>query len=110
MLEQWLQTLETEKQKAIERIEKATNDSKIVDFAVKKIDDNYSIVEDFLKEMHIMRFKLNDDLSAIEEDYDNSLEYRAFYNHISHHLWEIKKNIPSQVEKGKFNPKLAKYY
>jgi len=70
---------------------------------------NYITTKDFLTRISKSGFKVNNDLSRIDGEYDDFEDYRRLYNHIEHHLFEIKQ-IPKRVEKNNFKPKLANYY
>lgn len=110
MLEQWLKTLEQEKQRALGRIRQATNNPKTLDLANKEIEINEATVVNFLNEMARKGFKLKEGLCRVPEDYDTDLDYRRAINHVEQHLAEITDAIPSAVEKGDFEPTFARHY
>ena len=110
MIDRWVEILEKEKHKAEERVRKANPDPKTLDLALKEIDINATTVENFLRQMHKSGFVMNDDFSRIEKDYNENESYRSLHNHIAHHIWEVRTNIPQQVEEGEFRPHYARMY
>ncbi|MCX6749553.1 MAG: hypothetical protein NTW17_02290 [Candidatus Pacearchaeota archaeon] len=104
MLEKYLQTLEIEKQKAVERVRKAAKDQRTLDLAIKEIEINYLTTRNFICLMHRRDLKLNEDLSSVKVDFDGDEEYREIYMHINHHFWVVRENIPFSVEEGRFEP------
>jgi hypothetical protein len=101
MLEEWLKTLEREKQKAVQIVQKATNDEELIEVALTEIALNEFAAKNHLKEINEGEYRLNNDLTRIEEEYISCEHYRFLYNHFSHHFNKIK-NIPEEVKAGRF--------
>jgi siderophore synthetase component len=105
MLEEWLKTLEREKQKAVQIVQKATNDEELIKVALTEIALNEFSAKNHLKEINEGEYRLNDDLTSIEEEYLSCEHYRFLYHHFSHHFNNIK-NIPTSVEERDFKSEL----
>ena len=98
MLEQWLAVLEKEKSKSITKLTEISYNKKILIKALEEIEIDYMTVKTFLEKMAKKGFKLNDDLSSNRESYNDNEEYRYLFNHINHHLLEIKR-LPYLIKK-----------
>jgi predicted nuclease with TOPRIM domain len=105
MLEKYFETLEKEKQIAVERVKKGTDDAELIQVALKEIDINEATLKNYLKQMDSEGYKLNEDLTDIEEDYFSCEHYRFLSNHVSHHLRSIRR-VPEEVEAGEFFSRL----
>jgi len=113
MLEKRLETLEQEKQKAIERVKEPSTDKKTVDLAIREIEINAISAKKYLGEISDKGYSLTDGLSRIDKDYHSKgnfiFTYRSLCNHLEHYTKEIKQ-IPKRVEEGIFEPFFAKEY
>ncbi len=109
MLEDWLKTLEREKQKAISKIKATCKNEGIVDLATKEVKLNYITIKNFLTRISKSGFKVNNDLSRVDREYSGFEDYRRLYNHIAHHLFKMK-SVPNRVEEKNFKAELSKYY
>lgn len=102
MLEACIQTLDKEKQKAIESVQTTCSDKEMSESAVYVIKVHYSTIKNFLKTIADKGFEVNDDLSRIDKDYESNETYRKFMTRIENHLWRLQQ-IPIKVQKGKFD-------
>jgi hypothetical protein len=105
MLEEWLKILEREKQIAVKKVREATDDTELIKVALTEIALNEFSAKNHLKEINEGGYKLNSDLTCIEEEYLSCEHYGVLYNHFSHHFNNIK-NIPASVEERDFKSEL----
>lgn len=111
MLEKCVQTLEKEKQKAIDKAKQVCKDDEVLGLAVKEIEVNYQTVRNWLRIMNERGFSVMEDLSEDKNSYTrySADEYRRDFGYIVYHFTNIK-NIPLDIEAGKFKPKFASWF
>ncbi|MBR9705963.1 hypothetical protein GOV14_02940 [Candidatus Pacearchaeota archaeon] len=109
MLDEWIKVLGKEKDLAIEKVNEASSDKKLVGLATHAIEVNFVSAKDWLKEMDNRGYKLEKDLSKVEKYSEASQDYRRVYNHVEYHMHAIRI-IPLQVEEGKFDVNKFSHY
>ncbi len=106
MTKDYIYALDCQRQEAIDRVRNILGTSARAELAIKEIAVNYSTLRNWLRALHTRGYSINADLSAVVEAYNSFDDYRSNYNHIAHHLWEMR-NVPAQVENGTFKPRYA---
>jgi len=109
MLDKWLRTLESYKLQAIGKVRESCIDHEIIESATKEIEVNCITVRNFLRKMYAEGYRLNEDISRVDEDYAAFEGYRRLMNHVEHHLWEIRQ-IPIAISNRNYRPIFLRYY